>query len=59
MKEIDITPKWQGLIPIMVAVLANPKASDQSKREIKEELLSLAKWADEHNEKVKEQRNDQ
>ena len=43
----------------MVAVLANPKASDQSKREIKEELLSLAKWADEHNQKVKEQENDQ
>ena len=67
MKEIDTTSyisispclKWQGLIPIMVAVLANPKASDQSKREIQAELISLAKWADEHNEKVKEQKNDQ
>ena len=52
-KFIDITPKWEGMMRVMLAVLENPKASAESKQSMREELISLAKWADSVNEKNK------
>ena len=46
MKTIDITPTWSGLIRPMLEVLKNPKADPQAKKGIEEELIRLAKIAD-------------
>lgn len=46
MKTIDITPKWEPLIPAMAAVLRNPKAPKEAVQGIIEELTRLAKIAD-------------
>jgi len=46
MNTIDITPKWESLIPAMVAVLRNPKAPKEAVQGITEELTRLAKIAD-------------
>ena len=53
MKTIDITPKWEHLIPVMVEVLRNPKAPSDSVRVIKDELIKIAKLADRVNEERK------
>jgi hypothetical protein len=53
MKTIDITPKWEHLIPAMVQVLRNPKAKADSVRGIRDELVRLAKVVDAQNEKNK------
>ena len=49
MKTIDVTPKWEAIMPAMVAVLRNPKASSESVRGITEELIRLAKIVDSKN----------
>ena len=46
MKTIDVTPKWEGMMRVMLAVLENPKASAESKQAMREELISLGKWVD-------------
>jgi len=46
MKTIDIRPTWSGLIRPMIEVLKNPKADPQAKKGIEEELIRLAKIAD-------------
>jgi len=53
-KFIDITPKWEGMMRVMLAVLENPKASAESKQSMREELISLGKWVDEVNEERKQ-----
>lgn len=53
MKTIDITPTWSALILPMVEVLKNPKADPQSKKEITQEFIRLAKIVDEYNEEAK------
>ena len=50
MKTIDITPTWSALIPTMVEVLKNPKASSEAKKMISDELVRLAKIVDAYNE---------
>ena len=45
-KFIDITPKWEGMMRVMLAVLENPKASAESKQSLREELISLGRWVD-------------
>ena len=49
MKTIDITPTWEGLMPAMIQVLRNPKASKESVQGITEELIRLAKIVDKQN----------
>ena len=53
MKFIDITPKWEAVMQILVEILTNPKASTDSKREAKAELIDLARWVDKVNEERK------
>jgi hypothetical protein len=53
MKTIDVTPKWEGMMKVMLAVLENPKASAESKKAMREELISLGKWVDGVNEERK------
>jgi hypothetical protein len=53
-KFIDITPKWEGMMRVMLAVLENPKASAESKQSMREELVDLGKWVDQVNEERKQ-----
>lgn len=46
MKTIDLTPSWSALIHPMVLVLRNPDASQEAIELITEELMRLAKFAD-------------
>ena len=52
-KFIDITPKWEGMMKVIIAVLENPKASAESKQSMREELVDLGKWVDQVNEERK------
>jgi len=52
-KFIDITPKWEGMMKVIIAVLENPKASAESKKAMREELVDLGKWVDQVNEERK------
>jgi len=52
-KFIDLTPKWEGMMKVMLAVLENPKASIESKQAMREELIDLGKWVDQVNEERK------
>ena len=53
MQTIDVTPKWEGMMKVILAVLENPKASAESKQSMREELISLGRWVDEQNERNK------
>ena len=53
MKTIDITPKWEGMMRVMLAVIENPKAPADSKQALKEELIDLGRWVDKVNEERK------
>ena len=55
-KTIDITPTWASIIPPLVEVLKNPKASAQSKKEVTAELIRLAKIVDDQNKKARVQK---
>ena len=52
-KFIDLTPKWEGMMKVIIAVLENPKASAESKKAMREELVDLGKWVDKVNEERK------
>ena len=52
-KFIDITPKWEGMMKVIIAFLENPKASAESKKAMREELVDLGKWVDKVNEERK------
>jgi hypothetical protein len=52
-RTIDITPTWRAIMPTMVAVLTNPKASSDSHKIIADELMRLAKLVDDQNAKAK------
>ena len=52
-KFIDLTPKWEGMMKVIIAVLENPKASAESKKAMREELVDLGKWVDQVNEERK------
>ena len=52
-ETIDITPTWSTLVPIMIEVLKNPKASNSAKQEVVVELKRLAKIVDDQNERIK------
>ena len=47
METIDLTPKWSAIMPYLIEVLKNPNAADEAKSVISEELIRLAKFADE------------
>jgi len=46
---IDLTPTWGALLPIMFAVLENPKATADAKDAIRGEFRRLAKAVDDMN----------
>jgi|APSaa5957512535_1039671.scaffolds.fasta_scaffold273711_2 hypothetical protein len=54
MQTIDVTPKWEAMMRVMLAVLENPKASAESKQSMREELISLGRWVDQVNEERKQ-----
>lgn len=49
MKTINLTPKWEPLISPMIAILQNKDADPKTWAFIREELLRLARGADEVN----------
>ena len=49
-ETINITPKWKHLIHIMIEVLQNPRATTDSKKEIRAELVRMAEIVDQMNE---------
>lgn len=51
MKTVDITPKWSGVIEVIMDILANPDAKGETKEDMKNELRRMAKAADLHNAK--------
>ena len=53
MKTIDMTPRWEALIPVMVTILRNPKASIDSVRFVQDELVRIARAVDKQNEEAK------
>ena len=55
MQTIDVTPKWEAMMKIMLAVIENPKSSADSKQALKEELIDLGRWVDKVNEERKNQ----
>lgn len=50
---IDCTPKWEGLLPLMLDIMQNPSTSDVVKETIKEEFKRMAQAADKYNEIAK------
>ena len=46
MKTIDLTPSWSALMPVMIAVLRNPEASQDAVETIEGELMRLANHID-------------
>ena len=52
METIDITPKWKQVARVMLLVLDNPKATKESKEEVKQEFIRMAGLVDEMNEKL-------
>jgi len=52
-RTIDITPKWTGLVRWFIRVLEDQSAAENAKKVIREELMRLAKFADEANVKAK------
>ena len=56
-KFIDITPKWEGMMKVIIAVLENPKATIESKQSMREELIDLGRWVDRVNEEKKQEDN--
>ena len=38
---------------VIIAVLENPKASAESKKAMREELVDLGRWVDQQNERIK------
>ena len=46
---IDLTPTWSALVPVLCAVLANPDADTEAKRDIERQLARLAEVVDEMN----------
>ena len=57
-KTMDLTPDWAPLIPLMCAVLANPDADYEAKRDVESELLRLARAVDESNHIYREKRDE-
>lgn len=54
MQTIDITPTWQGLVPVLVHILQHSESAS-SRRDITEELTKMAKAADLWNAHLAEQ----
>lgn len=48
-ETVDVTPTWAGLLPALLMVLDNPKASRESRQIIAEELARMADAADKYN----------
>ena len=49
MQTIDVTPKWTAVVRICAEVLKNPNANHADKCNATNELLVLAKYADQQN----------
>ena len=56
-KTIDMTPTWESAVKIYIAVLENDKASAESRKNAREDLIFLGKTIDQLNRVKKEEQN--
>jgi len=49
---IDITPKWEGLVPILLRLYRDTD-KDSVREEIEESFLEIARFVDQHNAEAK------
>ena len=54
MKTIDMTPTWEGVLPVLIMTLQRPKVDPDSLETAQTELTKMAKLADKWVEHVKE-----
>lgn len=52
METVDITPTWEAMVPVFIAVLRD--GNEEGKKEVKAELLRMARALDEYNKQAKE-----
>lgn len=56
-ESIDLTPTWEGIMPMLICVLQNPDAEPEGIRAVTSELMRLARMGDKLAE-VKKQRDE-
>lgn len=57
-KTIDVTPKWEGLLPALL-ILWSTGLTAKTRQDAKEELKNMARAADRYNELQKNRRGEQ
>lgn len=50
-RQVKVNISWVFATKVYIEILRNPDAKNESIQEAKNELLKLAKWADEENQK--------
>ena len=45
-ESIDLTPTWEGIMPMLICVLQNPDAEPEGIRGVTSELMRLARMGD-------------
>ena len=55
-RTVDVTPTWRGLCPAFFGVLENPDAPEESKAEIRAQIMRMAEALDLHNAAMKQHR---
>ena len=55
-QTVDLTPTWSDVLPAILAVITNPKASPESRKIMYSELSRMAGLADGYVELSKENR---
>jgi hypothetical protein len=50
-KTIDITPTWQAVTPALMEILTNKLTEPEARKMAEEEILRLARFVDEINQK--------
>ena len=53
-KTVEMCPSWVTICEILFLVLENPKADRESKEEAKAQIMRLARFADQENQKARE-----
>ena len=48
-KTIDITPRWQGVMPVLLNVLEDSDSPAEAKDYIRSEIIKLAQFVDRAN----------
>lgn len=55
-KTVDVTPSWEGLVPVMLQLWSQERAATQTRWDIKQEFIRMAQAADKWNAHCQETR---